>query len=48
MALDCFDKATKLNPEFAVAWYNKGGVLAKIGKKKEAEKCYEKSKSLRQ
>jgi tetratricopeptide (TPR) repeat protein len=46
-ALECFDKATKLRPEFAVAWYNKGGVLLKLDKKKEAEKCYTKAKNLR-
>ena len=46
-ALECFDRATKLNPEFAVAWHNKGGVFLKLGKQKESEKCYEKAKNLR-
>ena len=37
-----------IRPDFAVSWHNKGGVLLKLGKKKEAEKCYEKAKKLRQ
>ena len=48
MALDCFERATKIHPELAVAWHNKGGVLMKMGKKKEAVKCYEKAEKLRQ
>jgi tetratricopeptide (TPR) repeat protein len=47
-ALGCFDRATKIRPDFAVAWFNKGGVLSRLDKKKEAEKCYEKAKKLRQ
>jgi len=47
MALDCFERATKIHPELTAAWHNKGGVLMKMKKKKEADKCYEKANNLR-
>ena len=42
-ALKGYEKAVSLNPEHAEAWYEKGNVLARLGKIKEAEKSYEKA-----
>ncbi len=42
-AIECFDKAIELNPNFAPAWNNKGVALAKLGKYEEAIKCYDKA-----
>jgi tetratricopeptide (TPR) repeat protein len=42
-AIDSFDKAIRLNPNYALAWYNKGVALNNLGKGKEAIKCYDKA-----
>ncbi len=41
-ALDCFDKALLLKPDYADAWLLKGVILGKIGKCTESIKCYDK------
>ncbi len=38
-ALQCFNEATKLNPEFGDAWYNKGVAYLRLGNKAEAKSC---------
>ncbi|MDE1872792.1 MAG: tetratricopeptide repeat protein, partial [Thaumarchaeota archaeon] len=47
-ALESFDKATSFDPNFANAWYNKGSLLLKMGRKKEGDKCIKQAKKLRQ
>ena len=42
-AIEYYDKAIELNPQYAVAWDNKGMVLARLGKYNEAVKCYDKA-----
>ncbi|MEX2719869.1 MAG: tetratricopeptide repeat protein, partial [Candidatus Wukongarchaeota archaeon] len=38
-AIECFDKAIEIDPNFAEAWYNKGRALEELGKTKEADAC---------
>jgi tetratricopeptide (TPR) repeat protein len=40
-AIDCYDKAIALNPNFAEFYYNKGVVLYNLGKKEEAMASYD-------
>jgi len=42
-ALDCFDRAIKINPEFEDAWYNKGLALNKLGKHSEEMDCFDRA-----
>jgi tetratricopeptide (TPR) repeat protein len=35
-AIECCDKALKIDPDFMEAWYNKGRALAELGKYEEA------------
>ena len=42
-AINCFDKALKINPSYARAWNNKGIVLAKLGKYNEAITYYDRA-----
>ena len=42
-ALECFENAISLNPNFHKVWYNKGLVLAILDRYKEAIKCYDKA-----
>ncbi|MFX0201566.1 MAG: tetratricopeptide repeat protein, partial [Candidatus Hodarchaeota archaeon] len=42
-AMECFDKAVKINPKDARAWVNKGVVLDKLGKPEEVMKCYDRA-----
>lgn len=39
-ALECFEKALKIDPEYARAWRNKGWALGKYEKNQEAIECY--------
>ncbi|KAF5418231.1 MAG: hypothetical protein C5S38_00205 [Candidatus Methanophagaceae archaeon] len=41
-----YDKAIELNPEFGDTWNNKGVNLEKLGRKDEAEHCFQKAKEL--
>jgi len=40
-AIECFDRALKINPMTKRAWNNKGLVLEKMGRYDEALLCYE-------
>jgi tetratricopeptide (TPR) repeat protein len=40
-AIECYDKAIKLNPNYKYAWHNKGRALEKLGKNNEALACYD-------
>lgn len=42
-AIDCYNKALEMNPNYAKAWCNKGIPLKKLGKYEEAMKCYNKA-----
>ncbi|MBC7101588.1 tetratricopeptide repeat protein [Methanothermobacter sp. KEPCO-1] len=42
-ALKYYDKALKINPEYAEAWNNKGIILKELKKYKKALKCYNKA-----
>ena len=42
-AIDCFDKAIKINLNHPGAWYGKGLALASLTKHKKAIKCYDKA-----
>ena len=35
-AIECFDRALEINPNFAEAWNNKGNVLDELGRYEEA------------
>ncbi|MBC8389296.1 MAG: tetratricopeptide repeat protein, partial [Actinobacteria bacterium] len=39
-ALDCFNEAIKINPEFEDAWCNKGITFDKLGKYDEEMDCF--------
>ena len=41
-ALNCYEKAIKLDEEFEDAWFNKGVALNALGKLKETLECMEK------
>jgi Flp pilus assembly protein TadD len=43
-AIDAFDKAIEINPEYAGAWNNKGVALKLIGRTKESDAAYAKAK----
>ncbi|HET7391480.1 MAG TPA: tetratricopeptide repeat protein, partial [Nitrososphaeraceae archaeon] len=42
-ALECFDKASKIRPDFAYPLYNKGYLLSKLEKYDEAIECIDKA-----
>ncbi len=42
-ALECYDKAAALVPQYGPVWNNKGIALYNLGKYKEAISCYEKA-----
>jgi tetratricopeptide (TPR) repeat protein len=42
VALNYYDQAIKIDPNYAAAWYNKGWALSNLGKHKEALECYDK------
>ena len=45
-AIECFDKAIRLNPEDYDAWHNKGSSLAQLERHEEAKECIAKAKEL--
>jgi len=46
-ALKCFDKALSLDPNLAVAWSNKGNILARLDRFDESFVCHRKAVSLK-
>jgi len=42
-ALDAFDKATEMNPQFILAWCNKATSLGVLGRYKEAQDAHSKA-----
>ena len=45
-AIQCYNKALKIDEKVVKAWNSKGVTLEKIGKYEEAEECYERAKKL--
>jgi len=45
-AIENWDKAIELNPNYEEAWYAKGWSLEKLGRKGEAEQCFKRAKEL--
>ena len=43
VALDYYDQAIKINPNYAYAWNNKGIALHNLGKHKDAIECYDRA-----
>ena len=42
-ALQCYDKAIELDPNYATAWGNKGLTLSGLGRHTEALPCFDKA-----
>jgi tetratricopeptide (TPR) repeat protein len=40
-AIECYDNALKINPSYALAWYNKGLTFFELKKYNEAIECYD-------
>jgi len=40
-ALECYDEVLEINPQFALAWLNKGWALGALGRYTEALECYD-------
>jgi tetratricopeptide (TPR) repeat protein len=45
-AIEAYDKALEIDPDYATAWHNKGTALKALGKNHEANKAYKKAKEL--
>jgi len=45
-AIECFNEAIRLKPDFAYAWYNKGLALEELGRRSEAEAAYQRAREL--
>ena len=41
--IECFDEALAIDPNDALAWYNKGTFLSGLGKYSEAIECYDRA-----
>lgn len=41
--MEIYDKALKLNPEYAAAWYNRGNALSKMRKYSDAIRSYDRA-----
>ncbi|MDR2205125.1 MAG: tetratricopeptide repeat protein [Flavobacteriaceae bacterium] len=46
-AIECYDKAIDINPDYAEAYNNKGSALGILGKYEEAIECYDKAIELK-
>ena len=42
-AIDCFNKAIELKPDYVEAYGNKGLILAHLGEYQQAINCYDKA-----
>ncbi|MBA7597449.1 Cell division coordinator CpoB [subsurface metagenome] len=42
-AIECYDKALEINPDYDAAWYDKGLVLFRLKRYREAIECYDKA-----
>ena len=42
-ALECFDRAIEIDPDYEGAWNNKGTTLSRMGKYEDAIKCYDRA-----
>ena len=42
-ALECYDKALEMDPNFIMAWISKGNMFRELGKPEEAVECYDKA-----
>ena len=42
-ALKCYNTAIRLDPYDSESWFNKGVILKKLGRKKQAESCMKKA-----
>ncbi len=45
-SIAAYEQAIRLDPNYALAYYNKGYVLDKLTRSKEAQQCYEKARQL--
>ena len=45
-AIECYNQAIEIDPEYALAWNNKGIALKALGSNKEAEYASNKAKEL--
>ena len=45
-AIEAYNKAIEINPQYAKAWYNKGNALDELGKHEESLKALDKAKEL--
>ena len=45
-ALECYDRAIELDPDFADAWNIRGLVLHYLGREEEAQKCFEEAEKI--
>lgn len=45
-AVDAFDKAIELNPQYAEAWFEKGNALTAIGRRKDAQDAYDEARKI--
>ncbi len=47
LALKAYDNVIELKPDYAVAWYNRGFILGKLGRHEEALKAFDKAIELK-
>ena len=45
-AIDCYDRILNLDSKIGLIWINKGNALTKLGKDKDAKKCYEEANNI--
>ncbi|CAK91023.1 unnamed protein product (macronuclear) [Paramecium tetraurelia] len=45
-AIECYNKAISINPNYDVIWYHKGNVLNNLNQHYEAIECYDKAISI--
>jgi tetratricopeptide (TPR) repeat protein len=42
-AIEAYNEAIKIDPQFAFAWNNKGLALSSLGRYEEAEQCFQRA-----